>query len=728
MRVLLWILLLLLFCPLTLQAQSSADPLAAAGADIKKGEWERAEELLKVAAEEDSTRAEAYYELARLYFDGPLKNVERSKDFAEKALELEPENVAFLTLRLRQRQEFPSKWFPTFKILARRSLAYKILRLDSTNAIARFELAKQSSNTYLRQRHGISILYAEGDPSNVLSELSDVRRRRQGAISQYLRGRFKFDVDRLKQLGVPMLATSEVAEKEYPEAVRRLKRVLGQAPDFRKAYPALLRLYVTKNDFEAAGPVMLAMRRQFPDDANPYLFSGLVYFHLDEMQRAKQYFDAAFKRMTKDERAAINNPSALLSEKQKNSYEQAPERFARLYWAGKDIRLLTPSNERLLEHYARMAYAELFFGKELGGERGWNTARGRAYLRYGFPEEHYQLTSGKDKAIWQYAEYRLVFVDHAAGPDERYVLYSPPAGAPPIAQTVNNYAAKADDYPPRSTYAPNSRARIPFLVSRFKSEAGSGTTFYVPFGIRTPYKPSGGRYFDWDVDTGAFLVDAGYGIISQERARAPRLHDERIREFGEATLWHGVHTLSATPGNYELAVEFATVGDETVGFERIEVTAPNFAGAGLMLSDLLLAYHIEKAFGTAAAPGRIQRGELSISPAAWGVFDAQQPIYLYFEVYNLSLQGGEASYEIQAAIAPHDEDGALENLFESIFGGNEKGGVAVQFASRASTSDDGQYLIMNAGDQPPGEYVLLLRVQDERTGETAEAQRIIVLE
>ena len=58
----------------------------------------------------------------------------------------------------------------------------------------------------------------------------------------------------------------------------------------------------------------------------------------------------------------------------------------------------------------------------------------------------------------------------------------------------------------------------------------------------------------------------------------------------------------------------------------------------------------------------------------------------------------------------------------------KEGGVSLRFATTGTARDDGQYLILDTQGQPPGRYVLSLRVRDRVTGEWVEASREVFLE
>ncbi len=98
----------------------------------------------------------------------------------------------------------------------------------------------------------------------------------------------------------------------------------------------------------------------------------------------------------------------------------------------------------------------------------------------------------------------------------------------------------------------------------------------------------------------------------------------------------------------------------------------------------------------------------------------------HFRAY--ALPDGTTAYEVEAALTPWDDAGGLKKLLRGVFGQKKKEGVSLSFATTGTAQDDGQYLILDVQDQPPGRYVLSLRVRDRVTGEFVEASREVFLE
>ena len=79
----------------------------------------------------------------------------------------------------------------------------------------------------------------------------------------------------------------------------------------------------------------------------------------------------------------------IISEEEKTAFEsqktdEERQHFVEQFWALRDPTPGTPENEFKEEHYRRMAFANRHFG---ASKPGWQTARGRMYIKFGPPDE-----------------------------------------------------------------------------------------------------------------------------------------------------------------------------------------------------------------------------------------------------------------------------------------------------------------------------------------------------
>ncbi|TDI70260.1 MAG: GWxTD domain-containing protein, partial [Bacteroidetes bacterium] len=451
--------------------------------------------------------------------------------------------------------------------------------------------------------------------------------------------------------------------------------------------------------------------------------------------------------------------------------------YAARYWTSKDPRLLTPYNERKLEHYARLTYADLLYGASELGLRGWNTERGQIIVRYGTPigdvviipkssskisESFRAMAQDPDPDnqgegsrilqitrdgygfdmfeeantynIWTYEDKKFVFEDPFRNGEFR--LYSPSASD--ISQGslpwLNDYAIRARETfreePESYTYkAPGRQIDVPFLVASFKNFSSDLTDVYVNYGIPVNDFDRSDDIIDITANAGMFVVSENRDMLVEQRRTIYGLRTAQVVQFEESNLWIDTEQLRVPPGMQEVSVEFETAGAATVAVQRRKVEILDFSGDDLALSDLLLAYRVDEVeFGTPTLSTDIVRNGLSIMPAPWSVFSTKQPIYLYFEVYNLDLDSnGSANYLVEAALGPKKQGNAIGNFLKGIFGGGEAG-VAVSLPIQISSANDGQYLILDASNQEPGLYTIALKITDQATGKTLQREQDLFLE
>ncbi|MEM6785624.1 MAG: hypothetical protein AAF624_18035, partial [Bacteroidota bacterium] len=389
-----------------------------------------------------------------------------------------------------------------------------------------------------------------------------------------------------------------------------------------------------------------------------------------------------------------------------------------------DPRFLTAYNERLLIHYARLVYADLRFGDMYATYRGWETEPGQVLVRYGRPKREVNIQDRLDRVLtFHYDEaLRFRFMDLAkAG---KWTFYAPSArafsGRPDFDLWRGDMTLHArelfDQFPDRIENDKLTSIPFPYLVNRLRGDDGR-TDLWVPVGVvvntfrRTPKRGA------------VTLVDDEQGIVAQAFELAPLDPTRTERLYAQGTLFVDTYRLSAPPGAYEMAVEFEVeTSDPLVAFDRAEVEVPDYAGDALAASDLILAYLIDEASGSGSALGSVSRRGYAIDLAPWGVFTVGQPLYLYFELYNLGLDAeGEGRYDVEAVIQKRNERRRL-------FGRSNDGAVSVRTQQRITSTDVGDFLILDTSDQEPGLYTVRVEVRDRETGQRVEMERQIRLE
>lgn len=496
------------------------------------------------------------------------------------------------------------------------------------------------------------------------------------------------------------------------------------------------------------------------------------------MDAAAKSFETAFTYMSEEEQVAFESLEFLLPEEERARLRDDPVAYASRFWTSKDPRYLTPYNERKLEHYARLVYADLLYGSEDLDLRGWETQRGQILVRYGVPEKDVVLIPGSTSRIatlgvapgsggrgplgnpgdeiqpqtpgpqdsgmdmiaeanafniWDYGEFRFVFEDPFRNGE--YRLYSPSAKevAQGVSPWINDYSIKAREtfrnVPERYEYtAPGRQIELPYLVNAFRG-SGQNADVYVHYGVPLQDGVASGNMVNLTANVGAFLISDQRDILVERRRTIYGLKGEQIRDFDEVSLWVDTQYMDAPPGRHQVSMEFETASGSTVAVQRREIEVPDFTSEQLMLSDVLLAYGVEEVRDAEREAGGaiIVRRGLAIDPAPWSVFAVEQPIYLYFEIYNLSPGAdGRTDYRMEARLTAKDERRGVSGFIRNIFGGTE--GVSVALPGSGESREEGHYLILDASNQEQGLYTLTLRVRDNVSGKAVDRQMDLYLE
>ena len=587
----------------------------------------------------------------------------------------------------------------------------------------------------------------------------------------------RFDLDALRAQNVGVVTFEGRAQRAYDEATRHLRAALRADPRRRSVYDHVVRLAAISGNWTAAAADLREMYVQFPNDPQMWLYTGLAAQRLGQYESADTAFREALRRMPPDELAAFTDLSLILPPEEIPAYRADPDGFAQRYWTSRDPRFLNSVNERRTEHYARLTEADLLYAADRLDLPGWKTERGLLFVRYGHPqsdviidgtfgqvveayaglaeqfglrdpsgvvvvEQNVGASDAERSAnrfnVWSYADsdagpgLRLVFED--PNRNGQFRLYSPPAYAYALRSARGadrmDFVARAREAvretPERYTFTPPGRqVDLPYRVTAFKGDNGR-TDLYVNYGIPLATDSSdASQDVDLTIQTGAFLVSAAHDLLVERRRTIYGLRAAQIVPFADTRLWTNTEPIVAPPGRNEVSLEFETAGGGVSAVQRREVDVPDFTQPGLMLSDVMLAYDVDR--NETAVPGRVSRGGVSILPAPWGVFAPGRPVYLYVETYGLALRDGQSDFEVQAELVPKDLTTGLRRLGRRLLGRREQG-VASTFEAQGSSADDSQQVQLDTAGQPPGLYTLTVTVRDRVSGATAERETDLLLE
>ena len=123
--------------------------------------------------------------------------------------------------------------------------------------------------------------------------------------------------------------------------------------------------------------------------------------------------------------------------------------------------------------------------------------------------------------------------------------------------------------------------------------------------------------------------------------------DVRISEANRGTGLLAVDRvdLTAAPGAYRLALQMSRSNTNRLQAYHQEIEVPDYDNGQLLLSDLQVAYRVSEAVPD--SDPKSVRGKWRISAAPSRAFRAGDPVFVYFEIYNLTRDSfGNTRYEV----------------------------------------------------------------------------------
>lgn len=259
------------------------------------------------------------------------------------------------------------------------------------------------------------------------------------------------------------------------------------------------------------------------------------------------------------------------------------------------------------------------------------------------------------------------------------------------------------------------RIDIPYMLSAFRGEEGRTDVeidFALPLGKITEQT---GANSTVDVEVGYSVHDEAWRPMAEE---AEVKHLPATPDPSAASI--DFFRFAVAPGKYNLSLFGSPVSTAQMGGYKFEYEAPDYSGQLLEMSDLLLAEFI----GPARSGSRFDRGDFHISPNPFLRFSNAQPVYVYFEIYNLTLAGDDqTSFSIDYILKPERP----RPKFLGIFGGGDRPAVTIAEERTGSELSPVEHAGIDVQSVDPGPYTLTVRVTDHVTGRVVERSRPLEL-
>ncbi|KPK96259.1 hypothetical protein AMJ80_01005 [bacterium SM23_31] len=457
--------------------------------------------------------------------------------------------------------------------------------------------------------------------------------------------------------------------------------------------------------------------RNHPDDKDGHLFLGLAYHRMHEYEKAYEYYNTARSLMSEDERAVFSNVGYLsaggIKEKNIIIAESADSNF----WYQRDPLYLTPYNERELEHYSRVAEANLRFFKPDQGIEGWQTDRGKMLIKYGLPKNRVQYGFPFTKDYWHYDNFAYVF--ERLGWDINGVFVLTVWDNMDFRKIVTDIEK---NYPEFYEYEPKGKI-IDFYLDAADFRGDEGETrveFYYGIPFNRLRFDEEGEYYYGNFRTGVFLHDQDWNRILED----VQDKDLQFSAVSIDTLYKSLGVdkfeYQVKPGKYNYAFEIMDWYSDNAGTLHDTIDVEEYGYNTLQISDIQVAWDI-----TMLNPDTlIFRDNLDIDPNPRRIYLMDESIYIYYEIYNLLLDGfpGGSDYTVEYKLQylEKDKPWIVDFVRKLVINSKQDKGVATSFNVRGRERNESAFLRIDHKIKKTGQYRLTLKITDNIVEKSVE--------
>lgn len=205
-------------------------------------------------------------------------------------------------------------------------------------------------------------------------------------------------------------------------------------------------------------------------------------------------------------------------------------------------------------------------------------------------------------------------------------------------------------------------------------------------------------------------------VVVYDRSLRPVFRDSvRVAEAiseqaGKGSLMVDQVRAALSPGQYLLGTQVRDPISRKVQVHKTYVAVSSFRGEALALSDLELAGQIVEVGEQA---GKFQKGDLQVVPLPSKTFAKGQPVYLYYEVYNLSRDAfGQTRYRVEYRLKGVQGTGLIRGLGRLLSQTPRADGVQISYEHMGTATSEPLYIALDVPENSKEQLEIEVVVTD----------------
>jgi len=272
---------------------------------------------------------------------------------------------------------------------------------------------------------------------------------------------------------------------------------------------------------------------------------------------------------------------------------------------------------------------------------------------------------------------------------------------------------------------------VPFNIVQFKNidnENSSSTQLYLNYALDSSNLLNSEERYPLAHKYGLFFLSNQTDLQQKRINSINELAPDRKLKLGlnNEVVINSI-MLEAKPDTGQLAFEIIMKQDNAVSTNHFDFKIKKFKEDELDISDIILAARIDKSSTDFTS---IKRKNMSILPNPLQTFSHTNDVFIYYEVYNLTLDDNNSTnFDQNIIITKPTEKTGISNVINSVLGffgiGDEDDMVTLTTNYQSFNKDTQVYLQLDMGNYEKGNYIVRIIIEDNLSDKSVSEETLI---